>query len=88
MVASTTETSFNKIDFNQKNFHVLLFIYRLKLKELEKLNGNKNHFKLWNNDLIYLESPKKVCILFRNELYTAKNMCKNIHSKCNKMTYN
>jgi hypothetical protein len=42
MVASTTETSFNKITFNQKNFHVLLFIYRLKLKQFEKLNGSKS----------------------------------------------
>ena len=46
MVASTTETSFNKISFNQKNFHVLSFIYRLKLKQFENLNGIKNSFKL------------------------------------------
>ena len=47
MVASTIETSFNKITFNQKNFNVLLFIYRLlNLKQFEKLNGNKKSFKL------------------------------------------
>jgi len=56
MVASTTETSFNKITFNQKNFHVLLFIYRLKLKQFEKLNGSKKSFKLMKKitDLIKL----------------------------------
>jgi hypothetical protein len=46
MVASTTETSFKKISLNQKNFHVLSFIYRLKLKQFENLNGIKNSFKL------------------------------------------
>ena len=46
MVAYTTETSFNKITFSQKNFHVLLFIYRLKLKQFEELNGSKKSFKL------------------------------------------
>ena len=33
MVASTVDTSFNKIIFNQKNFLVSLFIYRLKRVE-------------------------------------------------------
>ena len=42
MVASTTETSFNNISFNQKNFHVLFFIYRLKLKQF--LDGSKKPF--------------------------------------------
>ena len=39
MVASTIEKSFNKISFNQNN---VLFIYRLKVKQFENLNGGKN----------------------------------------------
>ena len=46
MVASTTETSFNKITFNLKNFRAYLFIYRLKLKQFEKLNGSQKSFNL------------------------------------------
>jgi hypothetical protein len=62
MVASTTETSFNKISFNQKNFHVLSFIYRLKLKQFENLNGIKNSFKLHKIliDLLFTQMPKLV----------------------------
>ncbi len=65
MVASTTETSFNKISFNQKNFHVLSFIYRLKLKKFENLNGIKNSFKLTKfrrnllKDGMFRKRPKK-----------------------------
>ncbi len=46
MVASPAETSFNRISFNQKNFYVLSFIYDLKLKQFDNLNGIKNSFKL------------------------------------------
>ena len=40
MVASKAEMSFNKIAFNLKNFGVNLFIYRLKLEQLEKVKGH------------------------------------------------
>ena len=46
MVERTIVTSFNKISFNQKNFQILSFIFRLKLKQFENLNGIKNSFKL------------------------------------------
>ena len=71
MVASTAETSFNKISFNQKNFHVLLFIYRLKLKQFEKLNGNKKSFKLMKLHLIILLILKiiKIIIDYFNQTY-------------------
>ena len=66
MVASTTETSFNKITFNQENFHVLLFIYRLKLKQFEKLNGSKKSFKLMkfqgNIPKYPKDSSKRFCL--------------------------
>ena len=34
------------IEFNSCSLILLLFIYRLKLKKFEKLNGNKKSFKL------------------------------------------
>ena len=54
MVASTTETLFNlfnKVSFNQKNFHVLSFIYRLNAYTKFYIFTLSKDYILYNEDL-------------------------------------